>query len=140
MLAASLGLAPCALEAQNLDPGAPDPPATGFRLEQNYPNPFSRTTTIPFVLEDDLFREGGDVVVTLRVFNLLQQPVGTPVALDHPAGDGVAAIGLSYSAPGRFEARWDAVDQSGNQLASGTYLVQLTVNGASKTRKMLLLR
>lgn len=114
--------------------------AGGFRLEPNYPNPFSRSTTIPFVLEDELFADGSPVLVSGRVFNLLQQPVGTLEALGHAAGEGVVLNRLAYSSPGRHEARWEGVDTSGNQLGSGTYLVQLTVNGVSKTRKMLLLR
>ena len=59
-----------------------DPPgrANGFQLEQNYPNPFNPETKIPFVLSEALFADGRPAVVTLRIYNLLQQMVAIPVA------------------------------------------------------------
>ena len=108
----------------------------GFSLEQNYPNPFNPETRIPFVLGDELFAEGELPVVTIRIFNILQQVVAVPTALRHPLGEGVPVANLEYSAPGRFEAYWDGTDTNGRQVASGIYLMQLTVNGASQTRKM----
>jgi len=121
--------------------GAQTPPQTrpnvGFGIEQNYPNPFNPETTIPFVLSEDLFADGRAVVVSVRIFNLLAQPVAVPVALEHPAGAGVAVTSLEYSRPGRHEAFWDGTDQSGQPVASGIYFVQLTVNGQSVTRRML---
>lgn len=107
----------------------------GFQLLQNYPNPFNPQTTIPFVLTEDLFVDGRPVVVTMRIYNLLQQPVVEPVALQHPMGQ-VAVRELEYSTPGRHEAFWDGEDRNGRQVASGIYFVQLTVNGVSKTMKM----
>jgi flagellar hook assembly protein FlgD len=68
---------------------------------------------------------------------LLSQLVAHPVALAHPAGAGVEVRALEYSQPGRHEAFWDGTDQSGRQVASGIYLLQLTVNGQSGTRKMI---
>ena len=114
--------------------------ANGFQLEQNYPNPFNPETRIPFVLGEELFADGRPVVVSLRIFNLLQQVVASPVALGHPAGEGVQMIQLEYTQPGRYEAFWDGTDQSGQQVASGIYFMQLTVNGVSKNRKMYVLK
>ena len=119
------------------DPVPPTRPRVGFELEANYPNPFNPETTIPFTLSDDLFAGGAPVVVTVRIFNLLSQLVAHPVALAHPAGAGVEVRGLEYTQPGRHEAFWDGTDQSGRQVASGIYLLQLTVNGQSGTRKMI---
>jgi hypothetical protein len=114
-----------------------DPP---IRLDRNYPNPFNPETTIPFTLGDDLFASGRPVVVSVRIFNLLGQPVAHPVALQHPAGAGVELRGLEYTQPGRHEAFWDGTDQSGRQVSSGIYFMQLTVNGQSVTRKMYVLK
>jgi hypothetical protein len=111
-------------------------PGAGFELEANYPNPFNPETTIPFSLSDDLFAGGAPVVVTVRIFNLLSQLVAHPVALAHSAG-AVEVRALEYTQPGRHEAFWDGTDQSGRQVASGIYLLQLTVNGQSGTRKMI---
>ncbi|MDP2959394.1 MAG: hypothetical protein Q8N53_23445 [Longimicrobiales bacterium] len=134
MFGAALGLS-----AQQTG-GAPSGQASGFQLEQNYPNPFNPETKIPFALAEELFGDGRPVVVSLRIFNLLQQLVASPVALGHPSGEGVQVQQLEYSQPGRYEAFWDGTDFSGRQVASGIYFMQLTVNGVSKTRKMYVLK
>ena len=127
------------IAAQN--PGPPTRTARGgFELEQNYPNPFNPETTIPFSLGEELFADGAPVVVSLRIFNLLSQPVAIPVALAHPAGAGVEVRSLEYAQPGRHEAFWDGTDQSGRQVASGIYFMQLTVNGQSVSRRMYVLK
>ncbi len=108
----------------------------GFRLEQNYPNPFNPETRIPFVLGEQLFEDGRPVVVSLRIYDILQQFVAAPMALGHPQGEGVPLLDLEYAYPGRYEAYWDGTHRNGNQVASGVYFVQLTVNGQSVARKM----
>lgn len=129
--------APLASQAR---PPASADQGSGFQLEQNYPNPFNPETTIPFVLEEELFADGRPVTVSLRIFNLLQQMVAVPVALRHPAGEGARVEQLRYERPGRHEAYWDGTDQAGRQVASGIYFMQLTVNGVSRTRKMYVLK
>lgn len=116
--------------------------ATEFSLEQNYPNPFraGSSTRIPMVLGERLFAEGGRAVVSLRVYNVLQQPVAVPTALGHPSGDGAPVMDLVYTQPGRHLAIWDGRDQNGNALVAGVYFVQLTVNGASLSRRAFVAR
>lgn len=120
--------------------GAPPGQARGFQLEQNYPNPFNPETRIPFVLAEESFADGRAAVVSVRIFNLLQQMVAVPVALGHPSGEGVRLQQLEYLQPGRYEAFWDGNDLAGRQVASGIYFMQLTVNGQSQTRKMYVLK
>ncbi len=84
--------------------------------------------------------DGRPAVVSLRIFNLLQQVVAVPVALGHSSGEGVEVRQLEYVQPGRYEAFWDGTDLSGRQVASGIYFMQLTVNGMSTTRKMYVLK
>ena len=141
-LSAALVVVCLALGTGTLSAQAPGTPGggSGFELEQNYPNPFNPETTIPFTLGDELFASGRPVVVSVRIFNLLGQPVAHPVALQHPAGAGVDVSGLEYTQPGRHEAFWDGTDQSGRQVSSGIYFMQLTVNGQSVTRKMYVLK
>ena len=127
----SLFVAAGGLSAQEAGQAASAGQANGFQLEQNYPNPFNPETRIPFVLDEGLFADGRPVVVSLRIFNLLQQVVASPVALGHPAGEGVQMMQLEF---------WDGADTSGRQVASGIYFMQLTVNGVSKTRKMYVLK
>jgi len=109
---------------------------SGFHLEQNYPNPFNPETKIPFVLFEDLFADGKPVVVSVRIFNVLQQFITAPTALNHPRGEGVPVEDLEYPYPGKFEAYWDGRDERGRQVASGVYFVQLTVNGKTQFQRM----
>lgn len=139
VLLLSIGAAD-ALSAQEPGGAPPVGRANGFQLEQNYPNPFNPETTIPFTLGEELFVDGGSVVVSVRIFNILQQLVGYPVAMGHPSGDGRALNQLEYAQPGRYEAFWDGTDQSGRQVASGIYFMQLSVDGRSETRKMYVLK
>ena len=132
----SLFVAAEAVSAQDSRPPASPGQASGFELQQNYPNPFNPETTIPFILHEGLFVDGRPAVVSIRIFNLLQQLVASPVALGHSSGEGVELIQLEYAQPGTYEAFWDGTDQSGRQVASGVYFLQLTVNGISDTRKM----
>jgi hypothetical protein len=134
----------CAAEgvsAQDMARGAQDRGTNGLQLGQNYPNPFNPETTIPFVLGEELFVDGRSAVVSIRVFNVLAQLVANPVALGHPTGEGVAVDRLEYARPGRFEAFWDGTDQMGRQVASGVYLMQISVNGLRPlTRKIIVMK
>lgn len=107
-----------------------------FELKPNFPNPFNPETTIPFVLSDRLFEDGRPVVVSIRIYNLLKQPVASPVALDHPGGEGVPLVNLEYTRPGEHHAFWDGRDASGRPVASGPYWCQITVNGRSNIIRM----
>jgi hypothetical protein len=108
---------------------------SGFILGQNYPNPFNPETRIPFDLLEVPFSDGGTAIVSLRIYNVLQQFVAIPTALNHPSGQ-APLVDLEYVTPGRYEAYWDGLDQSGREVASGIYFVQLTVNGATDVMRM----
>lgn len=140
LCALALAVAASLVVVHRIEAQAPPNPSggNGFGLEQNYPNPFNPETTIPFTLGDELFVDGRTPVVSMRVFNLLTQPVAYPTALGHPEGLGVELRNLVYTRPGRYEAFWDGTDQSGREVASGIYFIQLTVNGQSVTRRMLI--
>jgi ABC-type dipeptide/oligopeptide/nickel transport system permease subunit len=134
----------CVLEpasAQEAGDRAQNSQGNGFQIEQNYPNPFNPETTIPFTLGEELFVDGRPAVVTIRIFNILTQLVAYPAALRHSAGEGVAVDQLEYMQPGRYEAYWDGTDSMGRQVASGIYLMQLSVNGLKPlTRKMYVMK
>jgi hypothetical protein len=80
-------------------------------LKQNYPNPFSNTTTIEFTLP-----ENSDV--ELRIFNSIGVLVNTLVS--------------GELAQGRHIYEWNASD-----YGAGVYFYSLTVNGLSEVKKML---
>jgi hypothetical protein len=114
--------------------------ASEFSIEQNYPNPVTSETRIPFTLSESLFAEGGPVVVSIRIVNVIQQFVASPSALRHPVGEGVPVMLLEYHQPGRHEALWNAQDRNGQRVVPGVYWVQLTVNGASRQQRMFVSR
>jgi uncharacterized lipoprotein YddW (UPF0748 family) len=90
-----------------------------FALDPNYPNPFSRQTTIAFSLDRP-------APVTLRVYNVLGQTVAT------------LADGVRYGA-GAHTVRWDLTD-SDRTLSSGTYFYSLEVDGRRETQAMTIVR
>ena len=136
LLSVLLGLAP-GISAQ-VPPDDARPTGeqeSGFILGQNYPNPFNPETRIPFDLLEVLFSDGGRAIVSVRIYNVLQQFVATPTALSHTSGQ-APLVDLEYVTPGRYEAYWDGLDQSGREVASGIYFVQLTVNGVTDVMRM----
>jgi hypothetical protein len=86
----------------------------GFRLEQNFPNPFNPETEIRYQVS-------GVSLVTLVVYDLLGREVATLVDEAKP--------------PGLYTARFD-----GHVLASGVYMYRLQSGGKVETRKMMVLR
>lgn len=119
---------------------APQGEVRGVALEQNYPNPFSRETRIPFVLGADLFEDGRSVVVTVRIYNVLRQPIAVPTALDHPTAAGQPALELRFDSPGRYELYWDGTDRNGQQVSSGIYFCHIIANRSQDVRKMIVTR
>ena len=136
LISVLFGLAP-GISAQGppADTGPAGEQESGFTLGQNYPNPFNPETRIPFDLLEVLFTDGATAVVSVRIYNVLQQFIASPVALSHPSGR-VPLVDLEYMTPGRYEAYWDGLDQSGREVASGIYFVQLTVNGVTAVMRM----
>ena len=112
----------------------------GFFLEQNYPNPVNPETWMPFVLDPSLYVEGRIPQVTIRIYNILNQPVAIPEAMDHPRGRGTRVINLEYEEPGRKVAYWDGKDVAGRPVPSGVYYMQLVVGQEEpQTRKLTVL-
>ncbi|MDZ7822299.1 MAG: T9SS type A sorting domain-containing protein [Candidatus Marinimicrobia bacterium] len=85
-----------------------------FTLEQNYPNPFNPTTNISFNIPDNYD-------VSIDVYDL--------------SGKKVATV---YN--GRMEAGTHNVTFDASDLASGTYVYQLTANNFAVSRKMTLVK
>ena len=83
-----------------------------YELEQNYPNPFNPSTQINYNVG-----EGG--LVKLSVYNIL--------------GIKVATLVNEYKPAGSHQVSFD-----GNNLSSGVYIYNLSVNNFTQTRKMIL--
>ena len=114
-----------------------DPPRV--ELKENYPNPFFPTTTIPFVISQEVCSRGHQPVVTLKVYNVLVQVVAIPVL---NGGFGNRSVGERLDSLrlrcGEYRAFWDGKYLDGRGEATpGVYYYQLTVDGERFTRKMI---
>ena len=116
-------------------------PASPVELRQNYPNPFNPATTIPFTLGGELFANGHEPRVSLRIYNVLAQLVAKPIL--QGTGKPLDELALTCSNPSgcSFSAYWDGnVMDTGRQAASGIYIYQLTVDGRRFTKKMIVMK
>ena len=116
-------------------------PAPPVELRQNYPNPFNPATTIPFTLGGELFANGHEPRVSLRIYNVLAQLVAKPIL--QGTGKPLDELALTCSNPSgcSFSAYWDGnIMDTGRQAASGIYIYQLTVDGRRFTKKMIVMK
>ena len=90
-----------------------------FGLEANYPNPFNGSTVIPFTLSHTC-------PVSLSVYD--------------PAGRLVCNLAEGLMAQGCHEAVWNGLDRNGRAVASGVYLVRLTVDEQMRSNKITFLK
>ena len=97
----------------------PMPPAKGFALHQNVPNPFNPTTRIDF----ELAKEG---VVELGVYDV--------------AGRLVATLFEGHLEAGAHHVTWNGNTAGHAKAASGVYLYVLKTEAGQETRRMVLLR
>jgi hypothetical protein len=102
-------VAPTAIDALD-DLGVP----TGFSLAQNYPNPFTEATRIPFDVAETSH-------VTLEVFDIL--------------GRRVFALVDETLSPGRYEAPLAA-----DGLVSGLYLYRVRMADYEEAKQMIIVR
>jgi len=89
---------------------------TKFDLAQNYPNPFSSSTAIPYAL-----KKHSKVYVT--IYDLL--------------GREVRKIDAGVQPVGSHRILWDGCNNFGQRVATGIYLYRLEAGGESKVRKMI---
>lgn len=93
--------------------------ANEFVVFQNYPNPFSTTTTISFEI-------ASSEDVTVAVYDVLGQLVRTVVSGNLPSG--------------RHDVQWDGRNNSGDAASSGIYLFRVESGKNTTTRTMTLLK
>jgi hypothetical protein len=92
---------------------------TEFALLQNFPNPFNPETTIGYNLS-----ESADV--KLQIYNVVGQVVRTLVAEPQSAG--------------RYQVRWNGMDDRGVPVSSGIYFYQIAAGKFQDVRKLMLLK
>jgi len=88
-----------------------DAPAS-IKLLQNYPNPFNPVTTIRYFLPENS-------TVRLDIYNIKGQKIKTLVNKKQSAGT--------------YTVRWDALNESGIQVANGVYLCKIKATNHSMT-------
>ena len=93
---------------------------TEFALLQNFPNPFNPDTTIGYELA-----ESADV--TLQIYNVVGQVVRTLMAAESQS-------------VGRYQVRWDGIDDRGMPVSSGIYFYQISAGKFQDVRKLMLLK
>ena len=120
-------------------PSPGTPPGPVLSVKPSDPNPFSDSTRIPFELGESLFEEDAEVLVSMRVFNLLYQEVAVPVAVEEFAA-GRPIESLAYPAPGPYAGVWDGKVTDGSPAAPGPYFVQVTAGDYKAVGKLLLSR
>ena len=132
---------PGKLSAQGTSPQSGRAHGAGLELGQNYPNPFNPETRIPFSIGDGAgcLDPGRLYKVSLRIYNVLAQPVAVPV-LQGGTGNvaGGEPIDRLFLTCGQYTAYWDGKDAKTQQeVASGVYLYRLEVDGKPLVKKML---
>jgi len=85
-----------------------------------YPNPFNQQTKIIYQLDKD-------AVVDLFVHNVLGQLVRR-------------LLPSVYHSAGNYNLLWDGLDDTGEMISSGTYIVMFKTGEYNKPKKILLLR
>ena len=90
-----------------------------FQLFQAYPNPFNPTTTIEYSLPDDGYAE-------IKIIDLLGREVRTLISGEQSGG--------------AHQVIWNSLDNTGVPVASGVYFYNMTAEGFSETRKLLLIQ
>jgi len=93
---------------------------TPFELQPNYPNPFNRTTTIPYLVKDHGY-------IKLAIYDLIGRELKVLV-------DGYLLVGT-------YSEEWDGTDSKGARVPSGTYFYQLRgEDGDASAKKMILIK
>jgi hypothetical protein len=91
-------------------------PPKSFELEQNYPNPFSSSTSIPYNLNKQS-------EITVRIFDIL--------------GREVKQYKVGMQTYGRHEILWNGTDNFSRKVASGIYFYQVQSGSDVKVKKMI---
>ena len=92
---------------------------TETSLEKNYPNPFNPSTSIPFQLKEAGF-------VSLKVYDM--------------SGSIVKTLAADFRDAGTYEIIWNGLNNDGQQVASGQYLLQMSAPNYSNTLQMTFLK
>ena len=89
-----------------------------FTMDQNYPNPFTTSTTIAY----SLFQNQD---VRIKVHDVLGRHVRTLVS--------------QFQAPGAYQVSWDGRDERGDRVSAGAYLYLLDIGDQMEMKQAVVL-
>ncbi len=84
-----------------------------------YPNPFNPYINISYYLPKTS-------LVQIKIYNI--------------AGEVVKNLSNRYEGPGKVNFRWDAMDELGRKVSSGTYIYAIRIENFLDTRKIVLMK
>ena len=90
-----------------------------FELGYNFPNPFNPSTKFKYALP-----EGRNVKIIIYDIN----------------GRKVTELVNNYQGAGTYEVTWNGKNDLGQQVASGTYIYQVSAGNFNQTKKMVMLK
>ena len=94
---------------------------------------------IPFALSDQVFADGHQPVVSVRIYNVLAQLVAIPIVQN--SGEALENLRLDWNGTGSYTAYWDGkLRGTDREAPSGVYVYQLIVDGKSVTKKMTIVK
>jgi hypothetical protein len=138
------GLAPRVGSTQAGPPQTPprkSSPAGG--LSQNRPNPMNPSTEIPFTVGSPpaCTDSGHQYLVSLRIFNTIQQMIAIPVLKSSNGVAGGQQIDKLRLACGEYTAYWNGkILNTQQEVSSGVYIYELGVDGQRFSRKMMVVK
>ncbi len=110
-------------------------PISEFKLYQNYPNPFSTSTTISFNLATDL--RG---LTQIKIYNIKGQLVKTLIPMTNDQSASCLSAVILWKAGRMTKVVWDGKDEDGRQLSNGIYFYKLHTDTFTSTKKCMILR
>ncbi len=90
-----------------------------YELSQNYPNPFNPSTIISYAIPQTSF-------VTIKIYDMLGREVKTLYNAEQVAGV--------------HQITWDARNDNGIKVSTGTYIYRIVTGSFTEAKKMLLLK
>jgi hypothetical protein len=137
LVLALVGLAMMPKQAAGQQSQTPAKPSAG-KFGRSYPNPFNPVVHTNFTVGSGTCAPGETHAVTVRILNILAQPVVTMVLFGPSASSTSSASSSMNGSPisnmrlecGDYVSFWDGwlADHS-REAASGTYIVQLIIDG-----------
>ena len=91
----------------------------GFKLDNNYPNPFNPSTQISFSV-------GKESQVSIDIYSILGQRIKNLTSKNYSVGN--------------YQISWDGTDNYGKQVAAGVYIYRLSSDYFTDSKKMVLMK